>query len=123
MSSDEEEDGAPFVRYRVIKKTWRDSRVTALLRLLDALHRRWRKKGQAKRGSRPRVRFLDDDGSDSTRPAVPQLPQNTYDAHWLSTLKSYTLQELAVESKDHDFSLDNLVKEYVIIVTFRLHFD
>lgn len=114
MSSDEEDEGAPFVRYRVVKKTWRHVRVTKLLRLLDALHRRWRKKGRAKRGSRPRVRFLDED-LHSTRTAVSRLPKNAYDEHWLSTLKTHRREELAVD-KDHDFTIDISVNEYVPIL-------
>ena len=60
MSSDEEDEGAPFIRYRVLKKTWRSEAVTTFLRALDALHRRYRKTGGSgsKRGSPPRLRCL-----------------------------------------------------------------
>ena len=113
MSSDEEDVGAPVVRYRVFVRPWRHSRVTAFLRILDALHRRWRKKAGtgSKRGSPPRLRFLCKDVS-RTR-AVANLPCNAYDDAWLATLSTVKKDDLRAQEKEYDFTHDGTVTEYV----------
>ncbi|KAI0762494.1 hypothetical protein C8Q74DRAFT_1174340, partial [Fomes fomentarius] len=102
MSSDEEDNTAAFVRYRIFKKPWRHVRVTQCLRLLDALHRMWRaESGQAsKRGSTQRCRF------DGSNPPKPRLPKNAYDDAWLAARTPVELDKLKPNNAAYDFSHD-----------------
>ncbi|KAH9856335.1 hypothetical protein C2E23DRAFT_722276, partial [Lenzites betulinus] len=85
MSSDEEDKDSPYTRYRILRKPWRAPAVTTFLRVLDALHRRWRSRhGQGnQRGAPPRLRYMGTDVSNLSRP-VRGLPINFYDANWLA---------------------------------------
>ena len=110
MSSDEEEEGAPFRRYRVFVKPWRSSSVTQLLRILDALHRRYRQRAGAgtKRGSPPRLRYLC--VHKSTSKAVEKLPINAYDGTWYNSLKGLKKDDIAPKDP-YDFTVDQNVIE------------
>ncbi|KAI0713030.1 hypothetical protein C8T65DRAFT_574203 [Cerioporus squamosus] len=112
MSSDEEEEGAPLRRYRVFVKPWRSKVVTEFLRILDALHRRYRQKAGAgtKRGSPPRLRYLCLD--ESTSKAVEKLPINAYDETWYATLKGLRKDDIAAKAP-YDFTIDQSVIEWV----------
>ncbi|KAI0695272.1 hypothetical protein C8T65DRAFT_584444 [Cerioporus squamosus] len=113
MSSDEEDEGAPFVRYRVLVKPWRSKVVTAFLRALDALHRRYRKRGDSgsKRGSPPRLRYLCD--RESTSMAVPKLPINAYDDVWYEKQTGLKKDDLAARPTPYNFDIDESVIQYV----------
>ncbi|RPD73846.1 hypothetical protein L226DRAFT_571764 [Lentinus tigrinus ALCF2SS1-7] len=106
MSSDEEEEGAPFVRYRVLIKPWRSEAVTKFLRALDALHRRYRKTGGSgsKRGSPPRLRCLSTE--ESTSKEVPRLPINAYNERWYSEQKGLKRDDIAARPTPYNFDLD-----------------
>ncbi|RPD67748.1 hypothetical protein L226DRAFT_474467, partial [Lentinus tigrinus ALCF2SS1-7] len=114
MSSDEEEEGAPFVRYRVLIKPWRSEAVTKFLRALDALHRRYRKTGGSgsKRGSPPRLRCLSTE--ESTSKEVPRLPINAYNERWYSEQKGLKRDDIAARPTPYNFDLDVAVIQYVL---------
>ncbi|RPD56981.1 hypothetical protein L226DRAFT_449457, partial [Lentinus tigrinus ALCF2SS1-7] len=106
MSSDEEEEDAPFVRYRVLVKPWRSEAVTKFLRALDALHRRYRKTGGSgsKRGSRPRLRYVYSEKSTSKE--VRRLPINAYSEDWYREQKGLRRDEIAARPTPYNFDLD-----------------
>lgn len=122
MSSDEEDNTAAFVRYRIFKKPWRHARVTEFLRLLDALHRMWRaESGQAsKRGSTQRRRFVcgEEDGSN---PPKPRLPKNAYDDAWLAARTPVELDKLKPNNTAYDFSHDEGIKTYATDLLWDQH--
>lgn len=105
MSSDEEDSGSAYRRYRVARKPWRHPQVTAFLRVLDAMHRRWRSRaGQGSlRGAPPRLRFESTDVSTESRP-VPGLPRNAYDPDWLNSLTTVQREDLHIDEQLYDFS-------------------
>lgn len=112
MSSDEEEYvGGVLQHYRVSSLPWRYKLVTVLLRLLDALYRRYRSKiGQGSlHGARPHLRYLTDVISSNTR-GVPGLPRNAYDPEWLDGLRPLQRQDLQVQDTVVDFAVDRSVK-------------
>ena len=110
MSSDEEDEGAPLRRFRVFVKAWRSESVTKFLRILDALHRRYRQRAGAgtKRGSPPRLRYLCVHQSISK--AVERLPINAYDETWYANLKGLKKDDIAAKDP-YDFSVDQSVIE------------
>ncbi|RPD60434.1 hypothetical protein L227DRAFT_502152, partial [Lentinus tigrinus ALCF2SS1-6] len=114
MSSDEEEEDAPFVRYRIMVKPWRSEAVTKFLRALDALHRRYRKTGGSgsKRGSPPRLRYVSVE--ESTSKEVPRLPINAYSERWYTEQKGLKLDEIAARPTPYNFDLDESVIQYVL---------
>ncbi|KAI9063133.1 hypothetical protein FKP32DRAFT_1572235 [Trametes sanguinea] len=106
MSSDEGEFvGGVLHHYRISSKPWRSARITGLMRLLDALYRRYRsEEGQGSlQGARPHLRYLSEDVS-STRP-VPQLSRDAYDPTWLLGLRPLVRQDLRVQDSPYDFSV------------------
>ncbi len=114
MSSDEEDEDAPFRRYGVPDVDWRSDPLTKVLRTLDALHRRWRKKS-SKRGAQPRMRYLANVAArDSTR-AVRRLPQNAYTQSWYEELRSFEKDDLNVRPTDFDFEIPQEIKKYALL--------
>ena len=113
MSSDEEDTGAPFPRYRVLTKPWRSEVVTTFLRTLDALHRRYRKMGGSgsKRGSPPRLRYLVAD--ESTSKEVARLPINAYAEEWYKKQTGLRRDDIAARPTPYNFDVDPAVTEYV----------
>lgn len=113
MSSDEEDEGAAFACYRIFVKPWRSDHVTTFLRALDALHRRFRKRGESgsKRGSPPRLRYLSNQVSSSK--AVPKLPINAYDDDWYRNKTGLEKDDLAVRPTPYDFDIHQSVIMYV----------
>ncbi|KAI0682106.1 hypothetical protein C8T65DRAFT_597539 [Cerioporus squamosus] len=111
MSSDEEEENAPFRRYRVYDVIWRSDAVTKMLRALDALHRRWRRKS-SKRGAQPRMRYLVDEVAQKPTRAVRRLPRNAYTPTWYNELKSFEKDNLNARPTDFDFRVPEEIKTY-----------
>ncbi|KAJ8453541.1 hypothetical protein ONZ51_g13538 [Trametes cubensis] len=108
MSSDEGEYVNGILHhYRIFLKLWRHPQLVRLLRILDALYRRFRSsEGQGEaRGNRPHLRYLSQDESANTL-AVPGLPQNAYEPAWLAALRPLPRQDLQVDENDLDFSID-----------------
>ena len=107
MSSDEEDFTNPGFRlFRVLRQRWRATEVTTMLRVLDAVHHRWRSPtGQGpQRGAPPHFRFLSDVDSDPCRP-IPGLPRNAYNASWLTNETTAMVREdLNVQDTVYDFS-------------------
>ncbi|KAI9059823.1 hypothetical protein FKP32DRAFT_1613968 [Trametes sanguinea] len=107
MSSDEGEyENNILQRYRIHNMPWRDPRVTSLMRLLDALRRRYRsEQGQGDlRGSKCRLRCLSDAQSERTR-AVPGLPRDAYEANWLQEQHALAVRDLEIQDGLYDFSV------------------
>ena len=113
MSSDEEDEGTPFVRYRVLKKPWRSEAVTTFLRTLDALHRRYRKTGGSgsKRGSPPRLRYLGTE--ESTTKEVSRLPINAYAPDWYAKQKGLRKDDIDARPSPYDFTINVTVLQCV----------
>ncbi|EIW59185.1 uncharacterized protein TRAVEDRAFT_122814 [Trametes versicolor FP-101664 SS1] len=107
MSSDEEEySGTILLHYRISSCPWRETRVTSIMRLLDALERRYRSDlGQGDlRGAKTRLRCLSEKVSKRTR-GVPGLPRDAYDAAWLEGLRPLERRDLEVKEGVYDFSV------------------
>lgn len=107
MSSDEEEySGTILLHYKIARCPWRDDRATAIMRLLDALDRRYRSElGQGDlRGAKSRLRCLSELVSERTR-GVPGLPRDAYDAAWLNTQRALQLRDLEIKEGTYDFSV------------------
>ncbi|KAI9059345.1 hypothetical protein FKP32DRAFT_1579936 [Trametes sanguinea] len=105
MSSDEEDIGAPYLRYRILRKPWRSEAVTSFLRVLDALHR-WRRSRAAQgsiRGAPPRLRFMSTNVSENSRP-VPGLPRNAYDDAWFNSRTAIQLEDLRANATAYNFT-------------------
>lgn len=118
MSSDEEDFSMPGCQlYRVFRKAWRAPVVTHFLRVLDALHRRWRSlNGQGElRGAQPHLWFLTDDEAAEHRRAKPGLPENAYNPAWLASLPSTLLVNLDMEHTVYDFTHDHRIELYVVL--------
>ena len=96
--------------------------MTAFLRVLDALHRRWRSEdGQGSlRGAQPHFRYLTDEESTARR-AVPGLPRNAYNATWLQDLGRVALADLNVQETIYDFSHTAHIETYVFLLDPRTH--
>ncbi|KAI0363204.1 hypothetical protein BV20DRAFT_958765 [Pilatotrama ljubarskyi] len=107
MSSDEEDTGAPYTRYRIRRRVWRSTAATLFLRILDALHRRRRSRsGQgSRRGAPPRLRYASTDVSSESAP-VRGLPRSAYDAAWLASRSALQLEELCID-EDHDYNFNH----------------
>ncbi len=86
--------------------------MTEFLRVLDALHRRYRQRAGTglKRGSPPRLRYLCLD--ESTSEAVANLPINAYDGTWYGSLKGLKKDECGAKAP-YDFTIDQSVIECV----------
>ncbi|KAH9918419.1 uncharacterized protein B0H18DRAFT_882807 [Fomitopsis serialis] len=106
MSSDEP-DSTPG-QFRVLRKPWRQSQLTRFLSVFDAAHERSRAPpGQpVTRGALPGRRVASD-SIDGQRPAVKRLPINAYDPHWYGQLSSIEKEELRVDSRPYNFSIES----------------
>jgi hypothetical protein len=84
MSSDEEENVADGVQYRIQAPRWRSMTVTPWLRVFDGLHvyNRLQKNSKDMRGAWPRRR-LPTTVQSASRGFVSGLPINAYRTRWL----------------------------------------
>jgi hypothetical protein len=84
MSSDEEQDIGGRKQYEVILPAWRSERVTAWLRIFDALYVRAKRSGllSVYPGPEARLRVVSDRRSTSGK-FVAKLPRDAYDDEWL----------------------------------------
>ena len=114
MSSDEEDCSDPArTRLKILKKRWRSSSVTSLMRIADALHRRWRStQGDGPlRGAQPLDRYLSDEFSASGGPVavlprpVAGLPRNAYEDRWLTSLSTVRQSEINAIDVALDFTI------------------
>ncbi|RDX40372.1 hypothetical protein OH76DRAFT_1366335 [Lentinus brumalis] len=115
MSSDEEDDDAPFRRFRAYDVPWRSEAVTKMLRALDALHRRWRRKS-SKRGAQPRMRYLANEPTATPTPAVPRLPSNAYKRPWYDDIPSFERDDLNARPTEFDFQVPQAIKTYALLL-------
>ncbi|RDX51810.1 hypothetical protein OH76DRAFT_1346290 [Lentinus brumalis] len=89
MSSDESDDASTGrVRYRIVRKLWRNEDVTAFLRILDRLYVIGRIASRS--GSQPHER-AESKLTSTSRPPVCGLPQNAYNQKWFGLLTDYDL--------------------------------
>ncbi len=95
MSSDES-DHEPNgrLRYRILRKPWRNPKITAWLRLFDKLYAIARL--DAMSGSQPHVRVTSNSYT-NRRPAVRGLPENAYNPKWFDLLTEYDQTLLCVK--------------------------
>ena len=84
MSSDEEQDIGGGRQYEVILPAWRSDRLTAWLRIFNALHVRAKRSGllSVKPGPEPRLRMISGRRSTGGK-FVAGLPRDAYDDEWL----------------------------------------
>jgi len=84
MSSDEEQDIGGQKQYEVILPVWRSDRVTAWLRIFDALYVRGKRNKifGAREGPELRLRIVSQRKSTGEK-FVTKLPRNAYDDNWL----------------------------------------
>ena len=109
MSTDESDHelvGTGIPQFRIRKKMWRDERLGVWLRKFDALHRfrRFAPIRRAGPGAQPRVRLISN--VSSTRPPVPGLPVNAYNANWLQNLPPWGATDLEIDSRRYCFQFN-----------------
>ena len=104
MSSDEEDEGSPIRRFRILTKKGRSEELTELLRLLDALCRHRRDQYESM-GAQVHLRFLSKKVS-SHAFLIKRLPRNAYESTWLEGLPNIQREELEVVQKEYDFSVN-----------------
>lgn len=84
MSSDEEKDIGGRKQYEVTLPVWRSDRVTAWLRIFDALYVRGKRSRlfSDKEGAELRLRIVSQRRSTSGK-FITKLPRDAYDDEWL----------------------------------------
>lgn len=104
MSSDESSVENDIVHYRVVKKRWRNEKVTSWLRAFDAMYRKKRVSAtnRRSRGAAVHAREVTNTFDDS-RAAVPHLPRSAYDEIWLQALQAVDLEDLCVRDEPYVF--------------------
>ncbi|EDR13086.1 uncharacterized protein LACBIDRAFT_322527 [Laccaria bicolor S238N-H82] len=123
MSTDESDHeliGTGIPQFRIRKKGWRDERLGVWLRKFDALHRfrRFAPIRRAGPGAQPRIRLISN--VSSTRPPVPGLPFNAYNANWLQHLPSWGATDLEVDSRRYCFQFNPQAEHVVLENSGRL---
>ncbi len=95
MSSDESDhEPSGRLRYRILRKGWRNPKITAWLRLFDKLYAIARLDSMS--GSQPHHRVTSNSYT-TRRPAVRGLPENAYNSTWLGKLTDYDRMLLFVK--------------------------
>ncbi|KAI0705489.1 hypothetical protein C8Q76DRAFT_771240 [Earliella scabrosa] len=105
MSSDESAMENGVKQFRILKKEWRNERLTGWLRVFDAISRERRANPvtETTRGAEPRQRFQSGK-VDSSTPPVGALPSNAYDPTWYANLTPYRRQRLQARKNAYDFT-------------------
>ena len=121
MSSDDSdhESGGGAATYAIINKDWRSGAVTELLRLLDALHLRWRygNNWNATSGAWPHLRLLS--RKSSTLAAVKGLPDNFYSPKFLASLTQEAFDELCLIKEVLPVEISDGLRGLVIFLGIR----
>lgn len=121
MSSDESdhEAGKGEATYHILQKPWRSSRLTVLLRALDALHLYFRYQGEthATPGAWPHFRVSS--SMKSGRSATNGLPKGCYSLPWLQKRTPFQLTALDVASDTFDLKLPSDIMKYVSLLNLR----
>ena len=116
MSSDESdhESGGGAATYAIVNKDWRSSGVMELMRLLDALHLRFRYRNNwnATSGAWPHLRLLS--RKSSTQAAVKGLPNNFYSPKFLASLTQEALDELCLMEEVLPVEISDGLRGFVI---------
>ena len=116
MSSDESdhESGRGPATYAIVNKDWRSSGVMELLRLLNALHLRWRYQNNwnPTLGAWPHLRLLS--RKSSTRAAVKGLPNNVYSPKFLASLTQEAFDELCLIEEILPVEISDGLRGFVI---------
>ena len=117
MSSDESSVENDIVHYRVVKKRWRNEKVTSWLRAFDAMYRKKRVSAtnRRSRGAAVHAREVTNNFDDS-RAAVPHLPRSAYDETWLHTLQAVDLEDLCVREEPYLFEHLPEIRQYVLFI-------
>lgn len=105
MSSDESDFSNGVKQFRILKKLWREPKLTAWLRVFDSIAREKRINPvtETTRGAEPRQRF-ESGKYDNSSPPVGQLPWNAYSQTWYQNLTAYAQKRLQARKKTYDFS-------------------
>lgn len=115
MSSDESDHSAGHGEtvYRIRRKTWRSTKLTQLLRTLDALHLRVRYGNgfDASPGAWPHFRIISD--SESTKRVVSGLPSCCYQGSWFTKCNSFELSEINASKRGYNLELRETVMQCV----------
>ncbi|KAH8978561.1 hypothetical protein EDB92DRAFT_1909152 [Lactarius akahatsu] len=84
-------------RYSIVNETWRSKELVIWLRTIDLLAcgEKWGGRNIARQGNSRRIRLHSTRSKDGI--AIAGLPENCYDAKWLTSLKRYQRDKLDVQ--------------------------